>query len=214
MAENSTVIAALSANQVVRVTGLTMRQLAYWDKTDFFQPQYASEDRRSPYSRIYSFEDLVGLRTLSVLTNGHNVTMPHLKAVAKRLSQHTERPWSDIKLMVWKRKVQWIEPDTGLPAGIVDGQYLMIEVAGIVEDMRSAVDKERARDPAEIGCVVQQRFVAHNQAVVAGTRIPVRAIKNFAAAGYSVEQTLSEYPTLTEQDVRAALNYSDPKAAA
>ena len=80
--------------------------------------------------------------------NGHHVPMAHLKDVAHKLSRYTARPWTDIKLMVWKHKVQWIEPDTGLPAGIVDGQYLMIEIANIVEDMKSAVQKERERDPA------------------------------------------------------------------
>jgi uncharacterized protein (DUF433 family) len=55
--------------------------------------------------------------------------------------------------------------------------------------------------------------VAHNAPVLAGTRIPVRAIKRFNEAGYSVAQILSEYPTLTESDVVAALAYG-PKAAA
>ncbi len=214
MAEQPNIIAAFSADQVTKLTGLTKSQLAFWDKTSFFPPQYASENRRSAYSRIYSFEDLVGLRTLSILMNGHHVPMAHLKDVAHKLSRYTARPWSDIKLMVWKRKVQWIEPDTGLPAGIVDGQYLMIEIANIVEDMKSAVQKERERDPAEIGKISRRKFIAHNQAVIAGTRIPVGAIQRFLKAGYSSDEIIKEYPTLTESDVKAALSFREPKAVA
>ena len=34
----SSVIAALSEDQVERITGLTKRQLRYWAKTGFFKP--------------------------------------------------------------------------------------------------------------------------------------------------------------------------------
>lgn len=202
------VVAAFSAEQVVRITGLTERQLAYWDKTGFFRPQYAGEDRRSPFSRIYSFADLVGLRTLSVLRNGHNVTMHELKRVAARLSGLSNHPWSEIRFGVWKRKVQWLEPDTGLPAGITDGQYLMVEMFDIIAEMRDEVVRARTRSPDEYGQVTKRRFVVHNQPVVAGTRIPVRSIVRFAAAGYSAEQIVLEYPTLTIGDVEAALTHA------
>ena len=67
MGEVVSVIRAFSADHAVRLTGLSMRQLRYWDDTGFFRHRYASEDRRSPYGRVYSFRDIVGLRTLSVL---------------------------------------------------------------------------------------------------------------------------------------------------
>ncbi len=58
---------AFSADQVTKLTGLSKAQLHYWDETGFFSPRYAFENWRSPYSRIYSLKDVVGLRTLSVL---------------------------------------------------------------------------------------------------------------------------------------------------
>lgn len=207
------VIAAFSAEQVVRITGLTPRQLSYWDQTGFFRPQYATENRRIAYSRVYSFSDLVALRTLSVLTNDHNVTMHELKRVADRLSKYSTRPWAEIKLGVWKRKVQWIEPDTGLPAGVDDKQYLMVDMFDIINDMKEEVNKARNRDASEIGKVVQHRYVAHNLPVVAGTRIPTRTIMRFHEAGYSPAEIVAEYPTLTEQDVLSVIS-SNPKQAA
>jgi uncharacterized protein (DUF433 family) len=211
--EIDNVIAAFSAEQVVRLTGLTTRQLFYWDQTGFFRPKYASENRKLPYSRIYSFCDLVGLRTLSVLTNGHNVTMPQLKRVAERLSKYSTRPWAEIKLGVWKRKVQWIEPETGLPAGVDDKQYLMIEMFDIINEMKAEVDKARTRDQSEIGNIVHHRYVVHNQKVVAGTRIPTRAIINFHDAGYTPEQIINEYPTLTYADIIAVISTKSKNAA-
>mgnify|MGYP001555190814 CR=1 FL=1 len=65
----------------------------------------------------------------------------------------------------------------------------------------------------QIGRVVQSRFIRHNDVVLAGTRVPVSAIKNFAEAGYSADQILSEYPGLSRRDVEAALTFGDKTAA-
>ena len=67
MNEFTTVIRAFSAENVSRLTGLSMSQLIDWDRIGFFRPEHASENRREAYSRIYSFQDVVGLRTLAVL---------------------------------------------------------------------------------------------------------------------------------------------------
>lgn len=42
---------------------------------------------------------------------------------------------------------------------------------------------------------------------IAGTRIPVRAIWSFYEAGYNTEEIIREYPTLTPQQVAAAISY-------
>jgi len=212
-AGGTVVVNAFSADQVVRLTGLTPRQLGYWDRIGFFKPQYAEQGSRSPYSRIYSFKDVVGLRTISILRGKHNVGLPHLKEVAQELSQYSTTPWADIQLKVWKGKVQFDEPDTGKTRGVVDRQYVLLPIISVMDDVQREADKLRHRDVQTIGQISRNRYVAHNLPVVAGTRIPVRAIKRFAEAGYSVAQILSEYPSLTESDVAAALAY-DSKAAA
>lgn len=214
MVDNETVVAAFSADQVANLTGLTMRQLAYWDETGFFKPQYASENRRSPHSRIYSFPDIVGLRTISLLKNGYSVSMKHLKETAAKLSRYTERPWSDVKLAVWNREVSWIDPDTGKPASVVSGQYILFELIDVIEDMRQKTEGLRTRSADEFGKVVRKRNVAHNRPVFAGTRIPVAAVVNFSEAGYSVDDILKEYPSLTRQDVEAALQAKASRSAA
>jgi uncharacterized protein (DUF433 family) len=44
--------------------------------------------------------------------------------------------------------------------------------------------------------------------VIAGTRILVKAIKNFGKAGYSIDQIREQYPVLTMEDIRAALGHA------
>lgn len=214
MQQNFSVVAAFSADQVAKLTGLTMRQLAYWDDTGFFCPQYAAESRRSPYSRIYSFADLVGLRTVSLLKNGYNVSMAHLKETAERLSQHTDHPWSDIKLAVWNRKITWIDPETGKPSEVVSGQYIMFEMIDVIEDMKTKTVALKTRTDDEYGKIIKARNIAHNRPVFAGTRIPISAVINFADAGFSVQDIIKEYPSLTERDVTAALQAEASSSAA
>jgi DNA-binding transcriptional MerR regulator len=203
MGEITNIVAAFSAEQVVKLTDLTMRQLAYWDNLGFFSPQYASNDRQAPYSRIYSFKDVVGLRTLSVLKSKYGCSLQHLQQVAKELSNYSQAPWSEITLYVWKGKVQFKEPETGRVRGVVDGQYAMLPIRSVMEDVEKDAEKLRHRDPEQIGKVEKHRFVSHQAEVISGTRIRVATIRRFIEAGYSTEQILKEYPTLTAADIEA-----------
>jgi uncharacterized protein (DUF433 family) len=49
--------------------------------------------------------------------------------------------------------------------------------------------------------------VMHGQAVIAGTRVPVRVILECLAAGMTAEEITAEYPTVAVAGVRAAAAY-------
>lgn len=57
---------AFNTNTVVKITGLTVRQVDYWDRTHFIKP---SLKEASGYgtSRLYSFIDLVQLKVAKTL---------------------------------------------------------------------------------------------------------------------------------------------------
>jgi uncharacterized protein (DUF433 family) len=44
--------------------------------------------------------------------------------------------------------------------------------------------------------------------VIKGTRIPVYLILELLSAGYDFERIAKAYPTLTEEDIRAAVEYA------
>lgn len=201
------VIRAFSAEHVARLTGLSKRQLSYWDDTGFFSPVYAFENRRSPYSRVYSFRDVVGLRVVSVLRKQHKIPLQYLRAAAKELSQYTKAPWSELTLYVFGKEVLFREPETGQMRGALSKQYVNLPLRTIIEDMTERSNKLRERTAEQFGNVVRHRFIAHNAWVIAGTRIPVAAICRFAEAGYSVDAIIREYPSLTQEDVKAAIKH-------
>jgi uncharacterized protein (DUF433 family) len=206
MGEVVSVIRAFSADHVVRLTGLSMRQLRYWDDTGFFRPRYASEDRRSPYGRVYSFRDVVGLRTLCVLRKRHKVPLQHLRKTAEELTHLGDDLWSKTTLYVLDREVYFQEPDTGAVRKAVGGQYIVdvLPLSRIIADVSAESERLRVRRPEQVGQVARHRYIAHNAWVVAGTRIPTRAIRRYLDAGYSVADVIREYPSLTERDVHAA----------
>lgn len=50
--------------------------------------------------------------------------------------------------------------------------------------------------------------VCHGQACISGTRIPVSVVLDNFAEGASVEEIVASYPSLTAEDVRAAVHYA------
>jgi DNA-binding transcriptional MerR regulator len=183
------VIRAFSENHVERLTALSKAQLRYWDRIGFFAPTYADENRRSPYSRIYSFRDVVGLRTLSLLRNEYRVSLQHLREVAAKLDHMRDTLWTLTTLYVVKRRVAIVRDKDKPPIDPLTGQYAIegIALKAVINDVQKESAGLLERQPDQVGKISRNRYVSHNATVVAGTRIPTRAIKSFHDEGYSVE---------------------------
>ena len=54
--------------------------------------------------------------------------------------------------------------------------------------------------------------VAGGEAVVKGTRVPLRTVLASLAEGATVDEILRDFPTLTEQDVRATIAFAATSA--
>jgi len=199
----SNVLRAFSVDHASRITGISKARLTRWDREGFFSPENADEeDRGNPYSRVYSFIDLVGLRTLALLTDKYHVSLPELRKTYPELAKHVKRPWSDTKLAVWKRKVIWNLDQ--LPSDR-HGQYLgnHIELPAIADEVSKEAENIRNRDKSQIGKIERHRFVARNAMVIAGTRIPVRAVASFIEDGFSDDDIIADYPSITKADIDA-----------
>jgi uncharacterized protein (DUF433 family) len=205
-----TVVMAFSEEQVERLTGVTRQQLRYWDRTDFFTPSLASEDRHLPYSRLYSFRDVVALQVLNALRREGDVPLQHLRQVREELRHRGNDLWAKTTLFVLNRRVVIYNPDIENREDVLSRQAILkIPLQVVRRDMEDRVRLLWERPAGAIGKITRKRAVAKNAPVIAGTRVPVRAIKAFASEGYTVAQILDEYPTLTVKDVRAAIEYQE-----
>lgn len=206
-------ILAYSAEHVCRLTGLTPRQLGYWDDTAFFRPQYADELRRRPFGRIYSFRDLVNLRVVALLRKDYGIALQELRGVGARLSQSPESSWAMLTLFVSGSRVFFEDPDTGARmAARPRGQIaLPIAMSQVAKDMRNAAKGLRERAPDQFGRIGKNRYVAQNDPVLSGTRIPTSAVWNLHQAGYSPAAIIAEFPRLTLKDVSAAIAFEEQR---
>ena len=50
--------------------------------------------------------------------------------------------------------------------------------------------------------------ILHGKPCIKGTRIPVYLIVSLVAEGESVENIIKDYPSLTPEDIKAALHYA------
>lgn len=210
--EHSSVVVALTEDHVARATGLTKYQLRAWDKRGFFSPKYAYDNRRAAYSRIYSFKDVVGLKTIATLRSKYKIGFKTLNFVASELARRGYDHWADTTLYVVKKEVHFKDPATGEIESLRDGQLAMLEVVDVINDVTSKVAQLKERPVSDHGVVERSKFVARNSWVVAGTRIPTSTMRRYAEAGYSIEEILEEYPSLSAEDVVAALKHEEALA--
>lgn len=204
-------ILAFSAHQVSRLTDLSLGQLRYWDRTHFFSPEYASGYRRGAFTRVYSFRDLVGLYTISVFRKEHRFTLQELRRVAGYLHRFHTTPWSALAFYLSSRDVFFRDPDN--PDSFVGARPLsqapmsILEMERIVNEVAEKARKLRQRGNREVGRVERNRYVVHNAHVLAGTRVPTRAVWNLHRAGYDTSEIIREFPRLKGVDVQAAINF-------
>ena len=201
MGRSEQVPVAYTVEQAAELTGLSVHQLRRWSR-DLYAPRFGSG--------LYSFVDLVALRTLSQLRNERKVPPRELRKLGEWFAAHQEpEPWARVRFFTQGREVLWRDAKTGAwlssrkpgqRADLVPVQVQRVE-SGIRKQARQLV--KRTKD--EIGHVTRDRGIAGGQYRIAGTRIPTAAIWELHEAGYSVDDIVREYPRLTARDVQVAI---------
>lgn len=199
---NRELLRSFSIDHAERVTGLSKLRLARWDRLGLFSPEAADQsDKGNPYARVYSFNDLVGLRTLAILVGKYRVPISEIRGAYRKLATLVRNPWSDTPLSVCKRQI--VFDLHGEPRNVTDGQAVLkhIPLPEIADEVAKRTNALRKRRKDQIGTTERRKFFAHNATVLAGTRIPVRAVESFIGEGYSDKAIVDEYPSLTRADV-------------
>lgn len=202
---------AFTPDTVSRLTGLSISQLQRWDRSGFFIPTFADPHRRRPSSRVYSYADVVGLRTIAKLRE-QGASFHSLKKVREFFSsQDGERneDWASRRFWVVGNQVFFAYGEAVLAAKPL-GQRAdtrVLELGPIVSDVEEAVRQLPIRSPEQVGQVTSDRLIMSGAPIIAGTRIPTAMIDWFSRHGYEVQQILQEFPRLTERDIEAAIAF-------
>jgi DNA-binding transcriptional MerR regulator len=209
-AQNVFPLSAFTTETVSRLTNLSIRQLHYWDRIGFFSPAFADPNTRRPHSRVYSFQDVVGLRMIAKLREA-GVSLQELKKVRALFSPGQKNEWSDRTFYTVGRRVFFTHEDAIVAArplgqGVEPG---ILKMGPVVADVRAAIRQLHVRPKVQIGQVAQDRSIMRGAPVVAGTRIPTATIAWFVRNGYSTSQIMLEFPRLTEKDIEAAIAFEN-----
>jgi DNA-binding transcriptional MerR regulator len=208
------VIGAFSEEHAERLTGVSVHQLRHWDRLGFLVPSYAAENRRSPYSRVYSFRDIVSLRVLNALRNEKGLPLQHLKQVAKKLARIDNADWSNTTLYVLGKKVVFDNPETSKREEIVSGQGVFdIPLQLVISNARQAVRDMNRRADSQAGKLTHSKFISNNEIVFAGTRISAESVERYLEAGFSDREIIAEFPDLTPADIAVVRKRSGSVAA-
>jgi uncharacterized protein (DUF433 family) len=209
-AKMSLVINAYTTEQASRLTDIPVHRLRHWSRTDFFVPSMTVGDEY-----LYSFRDLLSLRVLRTLRMDIGCSLQHLREVRDKLAHMGDDVWSRTTLYVLRKKVVFPE-ETGALSEVVSGQrvFPQIVLSVVRSGLEQSIRNMAARPAEDAGKIERKRNVNHNRPVLAGTRIPVAAIKRLTEDGYSPERIIAEYPSLRLEDISAALRYKEGKRAA
>lgn len=207
-------LSAFTTETVSRLTNLSVRQLHHWDRTGFFSPAFADPNTRRPHSRVYSFQDVVGLRTIAKL-RGAGVSLQELKKVRALFSLGQSDEWANRTFYTVGRRVFFTHEDAIVAAKPL-GQRVepgILNMGPIVADVKASIRQLHVRPKEQIGQVTRDRSIMGGAPVVAGTRIPTATIAWFYRNGYTTSQILVEFPRLTEEDVAAAIAFETAQEA-
>ena len=151
--------ASFSTAEVARLTGLTSRQLDWWDRQKFLRPSVTAASGYGTRRR-YSFTDVVKLR-LAARLRAAGFGLPQVRRVVETLRRLDASldGLASARLLVADRRVVWARNDSELVDLLHGGQLLLVfpvgeEVAGVA---RAAEDLGRAEDRGLLGGVRGRR---------------------------------------------------------
>jgi uncharacterized protein (DUF433 family) len=193
-----------SSRAVRAMTGLTARQLQYWDETGLLKPSISTRKGRGTL-RLYSFQDLVALKVAAQLRGTLPLqTLRRLVAYFRRLDY--KLPLAEVHFWVERGSVYFREAGVTREArrpeqSLIEG---IIPLREVLAELDRQIGRLDARTP---GRIEHRRGVMSGKPVIAGTRIPTASIWRQVREGLDADEVRRGYPGLTRKDIDAAVAF-------
>ena len=131
--------------EVVKIIGISYRQIQYWDKTNFIRPSYRSHGKY----RQYTFSDLVQMKVAKMLRD-RDVSIQRLRKIIKLLRDLLPRinfPLSECSLLIEGEKILVFHGDVLMDLG-TSANYVRFEARSLREQINELYADEDL-DPGE-----------------------------------------------------------------
>jgi DNA-binding transcriptional MerR regulator len=192
-------LVVFTIDRVVALTGLSSRQLDYWSRTNLIRPTI---DRRlSPQRpvRLYDYESLLGLMIISALRR-ERISIQHIRQIVAHV-QGRGYEMGQLVFAIAGSKVHFQTPD-GEWEDADRSQFVMSQILNL-KPLRAQIQASARRDPAAVGMIERRRGAMGSKALLAGTRVPVDAVRHFLDRGIPDAEILEAYPSLVQKDIDA-----------
>jgi len=179
---------------IQKITGLTIRQIDYWDRTHFIKPSIA-EATGYGSARLYSFTDLVQMKVAKTLMD-RGITLQKIRKSITYLKKNmpdVEKPLSELRFLTDGNTVFVI---TGDDKQIVDtlkkGQLVFaIALGDLIEELKGKViniEKERKYTVTVKGR--KYPVVLHADTEDGGYWVECPSLPGCASQGDTIEEAL------------------------
>jgi DNA-binding transcriptional MerR regulator len=150
---------SFSTAEVAKLTGLTARQLDWWDRRGFLRPSVTAASGYGTRRR-YSFTDVVKLRLASRL-RAAGFGLPQVRRVVETLKRLDPAAGglATARLLVADRRVVWARTDSELVDLLHGGQLMLVFPVGeaVADVARAAEDLGRVETRGLLGGVRGRR---------------------------------------------------------
>lgn len=131
--------------QAARLTGVTRRQIEYWVKTDLVRQTVQVDGWKR---RLFSFFDLVELRTVARLRDDGRISLQRVRRVVRELEKVRDRPLRQCTLLTDGATVYYVAEESGAVIDVLSSWQTVIAVS------LDGVEWELRRELAEQGLPV------------------------------------------------------------
>lgn len=185
---------AYNTGTVSKITGLTVRQIDYWDRAHFIKPS-VQEASGTGTSRLYSFTDLVRLKVAKALKD-NGVSLQKIRRSVNYLKSHwpeIDSPMAELKFLTDGESIFVLTDD---PRVVLDtikkGQLVMALALGeLIQGLGSAV-KDFSTEKRYFVSVRRKKYevVLHPDTEDAGYWVECPALPGCSSQGDTLEESL------------------------
>ncbi len=179
---------------ISRITGLSQRQIDYWDRTHFIKPSVSDAAGKGSV-RLYSFNDLIQLKIAKTLMDKGVSLQKIRKAITylKKNMQEIEKPLSELKFLTDGETIFVLTKDRKAIIDTLNSGQLVFSVAlgEIVENLKGevvALQKEKRYDVTVRG--KKYSVILHPDTEDGGYWIECPSLPGCASQGDTVEEAL------------------------
>lgn len=186
---------AYNTATVCKLTGLTTRQVDYWDRTHFIKP---SVKEASGYgtARLYSFTDLVQLKVAKTLID-KGVSLQNIRKAITYLKKHfpdVEKPLAEMRFLTDGETIFVLTDKKGVILDtLAKGQMVFTVALGeIIQELKGEVEKMSQDRKYKVSVRGKPyEVILHPDLEDGGFWVECPALPGCASQGDTVEESLA-----------------------